>query len=144
MNTKNTRFRPAPEGADLYGRALLAGILSAVVLLFLFSAITMAQKDPARLARPLSLITLYFSAALCGFFAGRAAENKLLAGIISGALYLVLITAVSLFLPHSESAPALSVNIAAHAGVVCAAVLGAWITQKRKKRTAHSHKKRRR
>ena len=131
--------------AALFARALLLGIASAVLLLLLFTAVAYEQPDPASVVQPLALAALVLSSVLCGVFAGRPSENPLLAGAVSGAIYMLVLTLLSLLSLGDASGEISALwNIILHASVIAASVLGAWIGRKRRARPSLQHKKRRR
>lgn len=127
------------------GYALLFGILSAIVLLLIATAITYAQADPIRFAAPAALAALYLAVALTGAVSARSSETPLLAGALCGAAWLVIVLLLSLIAGgHGGCGLGTISSIIAHVGIPVAAVLGALIGKRQTKRPASHHKKRRR
>lgn len=148
MTKRSVKRSHSMMPSSLFYRCTLAlGITLCVgmLLLLLSTAIAYAQPDPATLAKPLSLVSLYTSVLLGGYIAAKGAERPYISGAICGigmALCLMLIS----FIPWGRSDSMLSPLIIAtmHAGVVAASVVGAWMTMRQpRKRTSH-HKSRRR
>lgn len=124
--------------------ALIAGLVSAALLLLLFSAFSLSRTDPAAALRPLSLCALFLSALVCGIVAGRTSPTPLPAALIAGGLYALLLALLSLLpIGDADSALSLPLQIALRLGTLAMSLFGAWITRKRKN-NRHTYKKRRR
>lgn len=83
--------------AVLFGLAVMAAV--AIVLLLVGAGIAYSAEDPASLAKPIALIALYVSIFFGGLAAAkRAAENKLLGGILFTALVFALVFILKLIM----------------------------------------------
>lgn len=142
------RSKYAPKTLSLplaCGYALLVGVLSAIVLLLLATAITYAQADPIRFSTPAALAALYLAIAFTGIVSAHTSQTPLVAGILCGTAWLVLILLLSLIAGGSDGCGFGTLGgIIAHAGIPIAAVLGSLIGKKRTKRPSSHRKKRRR
>ena len=125
--------------------ALLIGFACAIVLLLLTTAVVYAQADPNRFALGGALAVLYLSAAASGIAAARLTKVPLLSGLVTGAVWLVLILLLALLSNGSatgEFNPLAS--ILAHAAIPVSSLIGGYLGKKHTKRTTSRHKKRRR
>lgn len=127
------------------GQSLLTGFLTSAVLLLIAVSVSYAQADPVSFALPASLATLYLSIAASGFTAARKSDAPLLAGVIVGAVWLVLILLLSLIAGDAGGCGFGTVgSLFAHTAIPVASLLGAYIGKRRVKRPSSHHKKRRR
>ena len=148
MNARSIRTHSSPAARDsaigLCVRAILLGGAAAAVLLLVGSAVCFMQADPTALIRPIALCTLSLSAAVCGFYLGRASGQALLYAAASGGVYCLLLSLLSLIPASDAEGYTIGVGILLHAAIIAAALAGAWLGRRRKTRTSHPRKKRRR
>ena len=112
------------------------GICSAIPLLLAACALAMSTADPAALTGPLSYAVL-----LVGAFIGGIASTKIngsdgmLCGIMSGALYLLFVFLVSLFLHNAEKEHAnFILSLGLRSVTVLSAIIGACMADKKSKK----------
>ncbi len=145
-STFRTKKKSEVKNPLLYavGRGMLAGILAAVLLLFLATVITYAQADPLSVAQPASLVALYLAVAVSGFVSAMHSPNPLLSGAICGGFFLLGATALALF-PignvNSDYSPLVSVLL--FFSIPLVSVLASYLSTKRGKRPSSRRKRRR-
>ena len=148
MNARSIRAHSSPAARDsaigLCVRAILLGGAAAAVLLLIGSAVCFMQADPTALIRPTALCALYLSAAICGFYLGRASGQALFYGAAAGGAYCLLLTVLSLIPASEAEGYPLGASVLLHAAVIAAALAGAWLGRRRPSRNTHTRKKRRR
>ncbi|MBR6682455.1 MAG: TIGR04086 family membrane protein [Clostridia bacterium] len=85
-------------------KGVLAAIVSSTVLLLVLSFIAYTRADPDSYVPIFAGIALYVSAFICGFVAVKKnRESGLLCGLVSGAIFTVLIVALSLAMRTSDA-----------------------------------------
>ncbi len=147
--TRHTAKKNIPSGPLGVLRActlsLPISLAAAMILLILSAAIAYAQPDPATLARPLSMVSLYASALLCGMISAKKSEKPLLSGVIGG-IGMVLILFLLSLIPLGSGPSAISPfpAILMHLGVIASSALGACIAMKKPKKHAMRRGKKRR
>ena len=137
----NTMSFPCRCAVDI-GITLSVGML----LLLLSAAIAYAQPDPAILAKPLALLSIYLSVFIGGVLAGNAPVRPILCALLCSSGVILALMLLSL-LPYGKSGSSLSPLLAVgmYAGVCAVFVAGALARMKMfKKRVAHHKKHRRR
>ena len=78
-------------------KGVLAAIISSAVLLLVLSFIAYTRADPDSYVTIFAGVALYASAFICGFVAVKKnRESGLLCGLVSGAIYAMLIMGMSL------------------------------------------------
>ena len=115
-----------------------------LVLLLLSTALAYAQADPAVLARPLALASLYVSAIIGGYISAKNTDRPLACAAICGAGTMVLLMLLS-FIPFGKSdiSPSPLLTLGMYAGVAAASLAGACLRLKTPKKRAAHHKTRR-
>ena len=78
-------------------KGVLAAIISSAVLLLVLSFIAYTRADPDSYVTIFASVALYVSAFICGFVAVKKnRESGLLCGLVSGAIFTMLIIGMSL------------------------------------------------
>lgn len=101
--------------------------LIAILLCLLASAVTIRLADPTATVLPVSILILYISSFLAGFFCMRSLKEKaLLSALASGGMLICFNFLASLLLPDKASfTPSFILSLALHALMVAFAFLGA-------------------
>lgn len=108
--------------------ALPITVATGLLLLFIATALLLTAKDPDRYHTAVGYAAVYLTALIGGFAALRLNRRQapLLCGLCEGALLLVLLMAIGLFLPtawkHGNGA---ALTVLTHACLPLVAVLGA-------------------
>ncbi len=110
-------------------------LLAAGRLLFVFCAISYSTEDPDILTLPLSLCALYLSAIIGGIAAVRFSGDGLISGLLTGIISAGVLLLVSL-LPLPASSVEMPMSFLYNALVIPAAVVGAALGHKRKRKTS--------
>jgi hypothetical protein len=108
-------------------------------------AIAYAQADPALLARPLALASLYVSSIAGGYISAKNTDRPLACAAICGAGTMVLLVLLS-FIPFgkSDASPSPIFVLGLYTGVIAASMAGACLRLKKPQKRAAHHKTRRR
>ncbi len=77
-------------------KGLAAGIITALALSLIFTAVSLGMDDPEKLLGVFALVTLFVGAAAGGLAAGIFERGRT-AGILSGAGYVLVVWILSLF-----------------------------------------------
>lgn len=126
------------------GFGLLTGLTAVLILLPVTTGIAYAQADPARMAVPAAVVTLYLSVLLSGAAAAHNSETPFLAAGICGSVFLLTTVIFTLFPIGSASCEfSTPVSILAHLAVPAAAMLGSLAGRRRPKRPSSHHRRRR-
>lgn len=148
MIKRSVKRSPAGIPDSLFYRcalALGAALCMGFLLLLLSTAVAYAQPDPALLARPLALASLYVSSCIGGYIAGKGAARPYVGGAICGIGVALCLLPLSLIPAGSAGqAPSPLLVIAMYLAVVVDSTLGAWISIRKAKKHPHRHKSRRR
>ncbi len=129
----NTVKKDEPDSlAGLFGavlRGVLFGIGSAIVLMLVLSAVALATKDPDSLIGWLAMAALLGGAFICGVVSVRSDSKRgLVAGIIGGAAYVLILWLISLFFRGEVADPMTPLGMALrYATCILAAFLGGLI-----------------
>ncbi len=123
-------------------KGLAAGLASALPLLLIMSAVAYRTPDPASLVSLLSYVALLFGAFAAGFASAKINQNNgMLCGIITGAVYLIFVFLVSLFLHNSSNTDtSFILSLGLRSIVILASVLGGCLGEKKEKK-ARRHKR---
>lgn len=126
--------------------AVMVGVILSIglLLLLLSAAIAYAQPDPAILAKPLALLSIYLSVFIGGTLVGNDPERPILASLLCSGGVILALMCLSL-IPYGKSGSSLSPLLAVgmYAGVCAIAVMGAFARMKVFKKHANHRKKRR-
>lgn len=116
-----------------------------LVLLLLSTVIAYAQADPAVLARPLALASLYASVLTGGYISAKSNERPFLCAAICGGGTILLLMMLS-FIPFgkSDASPSPIIVLGLYTGVIAASMAGACLRLKKPQKRAAHHKTRRR
>ncbi len=126
------------------GWGIVGGLAAILILLPIATGIAYAQADPARMAIPAAITTLYLSVLTSGASAAHKSEKPLLAAGICGGAFLLLTLILALFPLGSASCGfSTPVSVLTHAAVPAAAMLGALLGHRRP-HNASSHRRLRR
>lgn len=130
---------------ELYMGALLSigvFIVSALILVLIFSFILNMMMDPAPLVIPFSMSVIYISALICGFFA-RKRGGSIICALISSALITILIILVSLFI-NGEGFLGGAGTFFAYIAIIAVSLAGGFLNElllsKKPKRRAHKRR----
>lgn len=155
MSKKAPRRGTAPRGTDKDGTmslgavlkntlpSLLLTLLLGALLLLLATAILLKTEDPSRLCRPVALAVLYLTAVAGGAVAtwlyGR--RTPFLCGLFLGAALFAVTLLCALFLPRSADAGWGLTSLLLRALLLPAAILGAFLAARQKKRPRRRHRR---
>ena len=116
-----------------------------LVLLLLSTVIAYAQADPAVLARPLALASLYAAVLTGGYISAKSNERPFLCAAICGGGTILLLMMLS-FIPFgkSDASPSPIIVLGLYTGVIAASMAGACLRLKKPQKRAAHHKTRRR
>ena len=108
-------------------KSALIAYFIALFLCLLAAALTLRLQDPTATVLPISMIILYLSSFLAGFFCMRILKEKaLLAALTSGGMLICLHLVSSLLLPQRDAFfPSFAISAALHALMIVFAFLGA-------------------
>ncbi len=101
-------------------KALLAAIITATVLIFIFALWAYNSDDPSALVGPLGM-TAFFISCLAGGIASRRGEGNILSSLIFGVVFIFVCFALSLIF---ESERGMGTLLLTYLGGLAAAVLG--------------------
>ncbi|MBQ8509293.1 MAG: TIGR04086 family membrane protein [Clostridia bacterium] len=98
----NTSDRSSPDelGGLFAGvaRGCICGLIVVIALTLILTAVSLSMEDPDRLLRAFALTALFVGAAVSGFASAKfARENGLLAGLLGGVLYVLIVWLISVF-----------------------------------------------
>ena len=141
----HTKSADTPTIYKIFLSALKASLIAfttSFLLALVLSAITVKASDPTALLTPLSLVALYLSSFVGGFFSVRdKSDSAITYGAASGALFMLLYKIFALFLPTEASDERkFFVSALLHILIILFSCLGAYAALKMKK----SKKRRRR
>ena len=142
MTTRSSKRSHTPMPLPIHYRcAISAGITICVglLLLLLSTVIAYVQADPAAIAKPLALVSIYASTVIGGYIAARGTERPILSATITGIGVALILLFLSLA-PWGKSgtAPSPLIASAMYFSVIATSAAGGWIgTKKRKKRVSH-------
>lgn len=116
-------------------RGLLAGIILAAILALILSGVAVSMDDPSKLLEVFALASLFIGAFADGLFAAKAfPDGGLAAGVLGGALYVLLMWLVSLFLRGGATNAASPLMMAlGYAGCIAVSALGGLLGRPRTK-----------
>ena len=113
-------------------------LISAIVLLVIFSIIAYSTADPDSIIAPMALCALYISSAIGGIGAVRLSGDGIASGALSG-LFTALIVFLLSLLPFPSSGMEISKSLLFNVLVIPASMAGAVIGHKRKKSPGKKH-----
>lgn len=118
-------------------RGLISGLITSIILALILSAVALAMDDPSSMIGLFALISLFLGAVVNGFTAAKAyPDGRLVAAILSGAIYVLFIWLISLFFRGqagaTEAVSPLGMALG-YAGCIALAALGGLIARPRTK-----------
>lgn len=112
-----------------------------LVLAALFSGISLAFGDPDGVAAILAYVTLALSALLCGVFGMISdKERRIVVPLISGALYVLVLIILSLFVHTDEAGMPILLRALVYAACVILSFLGGILAGRRRNASGRSTK----
>ena len=118
-------------------KALLASIIAAAVLIFLFGAIAAKNADPAGLTPIFGMAALIISALVGGISAGRS-HRGIIAPIVFAAVYLLLVFGLSIPFGQSRNATA---TLLCYLGSLVSGILGGMLAKSKGAKKTKNFKK---
>jgi putative membrane protein (TIGR04086 family) len=92
-----------PTFAKHSALGVIAGAVSGGILSVVSSFIAYSVADPNSLIKPLGTAAFFVSAVICGMFSSKRAGKNPFAGLVSGAVFIILLTAISFAVPGEET-----------------------------------------
>jgi len=89
-------------------KAVSAAIISAALLLFVFSGIAYYSADPAESLAVFGKIIYFSGASVCGVICGmkrQSEENRIVPTVVSSTVYIFILWAISMLVGSDESSP---------------------------------------
>lgn len=143
MATKNCRDESFTIGTLLFAslKGALLGIAVLLGMSIIMTAVSLGFADPMSAVNVLSYMALGIGALVCGIAALKwDAEQSLLASVIGGAMYVLILWIVSLFVPRGEvSMPAVWTAVA-YAACVIVSLVGGLVARPRRERFGEGRK----
>ncbi len=136
QNTE-TGFIP---GISVLLKSVAAALISAAVLLLIFSGIAYSTADPDSLVVPLSIAALYISAGVCGLVGAKLSDGGILNGLISGIAFLAVILLLS-FIPNENGYIGGWLSVLLHALIPVAGAVGGFIGTRRSSGAKNARKR---
>lgn len=144
-------MKESPSASKLVITVLISAgiaIVSAVLLLLAFAALSVSAEDPLSLVKPLSLVALGLASVVCGVASSclnrRSELPCYLLGSISGAVLVVILFSLSFVSIESGTPMSGTLKASVYGGVVVLSLLGALLARPRGRKHARVHIKRRR
>jgi putative membrane protein (TIGR04086 family) len=115
------------------------GLLCFSALILIFSGLCLALDDPHSLTFALSLAAIYLSALVSGFASVKRnhKEDALLCGIATGVLFMLILSALLLFIPTTETDSAPSNAILLRLLVIPLSLVGSFLGTAQRKMKRH-------
>ena len=116
-------------------KASLIAFAASFILALIFSVATLKTSDPTALLTPLSLIALYLSSFVGGFFSLRdKGDSPLAFGASTGVLFMLFQKLSALFLPSEYASERKFLTSALlHVLIILFSCIGAYVAMKMKK-----------
>ena len=115
------------------------GLLCFSLLILIFSVLCLVLDDPHALSFALSITAIYLAALTSGFASVKRnhKEDALLCGIATGILFMLILSALLLFIPATEAETAPSHAIILRLLVIPLSILGSFLGTMQKKVKRH-------
>ena len=139
MSDTSKRNKQQGEAKSILLAALKSALIAyliAILLCLVASAVTIRLANPTSAVFAVSMLILYLSSFLAGFFCMRSLKEKALLSALSSSAMLICLNFISsLILPHRSSfSPSFALSLLLHALMIVFAFLGAHMGKKKPKK----------